>query len=119
MQHLPTGLAARAFLAPHPDLFYGALPWGGGLWVLSALNRADGGLARSGDMTRPGGHRYDYLVCNGVDCLFFLAIGVGLRHAGLFGHDPALWMIAPGALSGAWGFRPDDARPRFVSAATR
>ena len=133
---LLTGLAACAFLALGPNLFYGALLWGGGLWVLSAfLDRADGELARIGDMMSPGGHRYDYLVDNGVNCLFFLAIGVGLRHASLFGHDLALWTIALGALSsaalllcnwmseiyearlpddsriwaGAWGFHPDDA----------
>ena len=133
---LLTGLAACLLLAAGPSLFYGALAWGGGLWVLSAfLDRADGELARIGDMMSPGGHRYDYLVDNGVNCLFFLAIGVGLRHASLFGHDLRLWTVALGALSsgalllcnwmselyearlpddrriwsGGWGFHPDDA----------
>ncbi len=35
--------------------------WAGGLWLLSAfLDRADGELARIGNMMSPGGHRYDY-----------------------------------------------------------
>ena len=133
---LLTGLAACTSLALGPRSFHDALLWGGGLWVLSAfLDRADGELARIGDMMSPGGHRYDYLVDNGVNGLFFLAIGIGLRHARLFGHDLALWTVALGVLSGgalllcnwmseiyearladgqriwagAWGFHPDDA----------
>ena len=105
--------------------------------MLSAfLDRVDGELARIGNMMTPGGHRYDYLVDNGVNGLFFLAIGIGLRHASLFGHDLGHWPIALGVLSsgallllcnwmseiyethaageqriyeGAWGFHLDDA----------
>jgi phosphatidylglycerophosphate synthase len=105
--------------------------WGGVLWLVSALlDRADGELARIGNMMTPGGHRYDYYADNLVNAAFFVAIGCGLR-ASWFGA----WSIALGALSGAcllmcglfsewlerrsppgtrayagkWGFDPDDA----------
>ena len=127
---LLTGLAGCACLARSMPI------WGGALWVLSAfLDRADGELARIGDMMSPGGHRYDYLVDNGINSLFFFAIGVGLRDASLFGHVLGWWSVGLGTLSagalllcnwlseiyearipgddrifpGAWGFHPDDA----------
>ncbi len=138
---LLTGLLACACLAlmpyqPHPATFARSLAfWGGLLWVLSAfLDRADGELARIGDMTSPGGHRYDYLVDNGINCLFFAAIGVGLTDATLLGHRLGGWSVALGLfaacamfacnwmseryekrvpgeriMSGRWGFHPDDA----------
>ncbi len=131
---LLTGIAACAALAAGPNV-HGAMLWGGLLWVLSAfLDRMDGELARVGNMMSPGGHRYDYMVDNGVNCLFFLAIGVGLRHATLLGHQLGLWTILMGVAasaalmlcnwmseryeqrlpgertwSGACGFHPDDA----------
>ncbi len=131
---LLTGVAACAALAAGPTV-HGAILWGGLLWMLSAfLDRMDGELARIGNMMSLGGHRYDYLVDNGVNCLFFLAIGVGMRGASLFGYDLGLWTIAMGVVastalllcnwmseryeqrvpgertwSGAWGFHPDDA----------
>ena len=104
--------------------------WGGGLWLLSSfLDRADGELARIGDMMSPGGHKYDYFVDTGVTALFFLAIGVGLR-----GSFLGVWAIVLGvvaaiglllcnrwsemlevrtgrverAYSGRWGFDLDD-----------
>ncbi len=134
---LLTGLGACACLAlmpyqRHPGTF---VFWGGLSWVLSAfLDRADGELARIGDMMSPGGHRYDYLVDNGINCLFFAAIGIGLTHATLFGHRLGAWSVVLGLfaacamfccnwmseryekrvpgeriMSGAWGFHPDDA----------
>ncbi len=70
--------------------------WGGSLWLVSAfLDRADGELARVGNMSTPGGHVYDYVVDNGVNTLFFVAIGVGLRHSAL-----GYYAIALGLLSG-------------------
>jgi archaetidylinositol phosphate synthase len=105
--------------------------WGGVLWLISAfLDRADGELARLGNLTSPYGHIYDYysdFICN---ALFFMATGIGLRHSWL-GH----WAIPLGMLSGAslllasifsvwieersppgthaytgrWGLHPDDA----------
>jgi len=131
---LLTGLVACLCLAVGPNRFH-LVFWGGLFWVLSAfLDRADGELARIGNMMSPGGHRYDYLVDNGINCLFFLSIGVGLTQAHLFGHRLGDWsiglgIIASGAMfgcnwmseryealvpgertwSGAWGFHPDDA----------
>jgi archaetidylinositol phosphate synthase len=105
--------------------------WGGGLWLISAfLDRADGELARIGNMMSPGGHRYDYLADVWVNTLFFMAIGVGLRNSWL-----GAWSIPLGVISavsillgslfseslerrgptgtkgipGKWGFDPDDA----------
>jgi phosphatidylglycerophosphate synthase len=107
------------------------MAWGGGLWLLSAfLDRADGELARIGNMSSRRGHLYDYYADNLVNSLFFAAIGVGLRHSWL-----AHWAIPCGiisavalvacnvfseqleqhspsqtrAYSGQWGFDPDDA----------
>jgi archaetidylinositol phosphate synthase len=107
------------------------MAWGGGLWLLSAfLDRADGELARVGNMMSRDGHIYDYYSDIFVNALFFVAIGVGLRHSWL-GH----WAIPLGivtglallacsifceqleqrspsntrAYSGRWGFDPDDA----------
>lgn len=135
---LLTGLAACACLAlvPYLPQHRALLGWGGGLWILSAfLDRADGELARIGNMMSPGGHRYDYMVDNGINCLFFLCIGIGLTRAHLFSHhDLGAWaiglgIVASGAMfacnwmseryeeqvpserifAGAWGFHLDDA----------
>ena len=105
--------------------------WGGGLWLVSAfLDRADGELARIGNMMSPGGHRYDYFADVWVNTLFFVAIGFGLRNSWL-----GAWSIPLGVISGMsillaslfsewlerrspvgakgipgkWGFDPDDA----------
>ncbi len=133
---LLTGMAACLFLVLGPLPMHGAAVWGGALWVLSAfLDRVDSELARLGNMMTPCGHRCDYMVDNGVNCLFFVSIGIGLRHATLFGRDLGHWPIVLGILSsaallpcnwmseidetrttgagriheGAWGFHPDDA----------
>ena len=105
--------------------------WGGGLWLVSAfLDRADGELARIGNMMSPGGHRYDYLADVWVNTLFFVAIGFGLRHSWLGEWSIPLGVISGLAIllgslfsewlerrsptgtkgiSGKWGFDPDDA----------
>ena len=58
--------------------------WAGGLWLLSAfLDRADGELARVGNMMSPKGHAYDYASDVIVNALIFLAVGIGLRHSWL------------------------------------
>ncbi len=105
--------------------------WGGIWWVVSAfLDRADGELARLGNMRSVQGHRYDYLADVAINTLFFLAIGIGLRGSwlgtwalplGLL-SGLAIWMTGlfaewleqrspPGskAYRGRWGFDPDDA----------
>jgi archaetidylinositol phosphate synthase len=103
--------------------------WGGWLWLLSAfLDRADGELARLGNMMSPAGHRFDYLADVSVNACFFVGIGFGLRHSWLGGWSIALGLISgasmlgislcsewleadggPQVLGGAWGFDPDDA----------
>jgi archaetidylinositol phosphate synthase len=105
--------------------------WGGIVWVVSAfLDRADGELARIGNMKSAGGHRYDYYSDTAVNSLFFLAIGSGLRDSWLGAAAIPLGLVAglsiflcelfaewlelrsaPGtrAYSGKWGFDPDDA----------
>jgi phosphatidylglycerophosphate synthase len=122
---LVSGLAACVCFA------LGAMGWGGGLWLLSCFfDRADGELARIGNMTSRRGHLYDYYSDVLVNSLFFAAIGVGLRH-GWLGH----WAIPLGIVTGLalmaccilcealerrsppqtrsyagrWGFDPDDA----------
>jgi archaetidylinositol phosphate synthase len=107
------------------------LGWGGALWLVSAfLDRADGELARVGNMMSEAGHLYDYRVDVAVNALVFAAAGVGLRHSWLgpdaiaLGLVAALAMVAccwlsevyeklsgPGVRTwnGAWGFHPDDA----------
>jgi phosphatidylglycerophosphate synthase len=62
----------------------GDILWGGVWWLVSAfLDRADGELARIGDMQSRGGHLYDYYADVAVNSLFFLAVGIGLRHSWL------------------------------------
>ncbi len=107
------------------------LGWGGAIWMISAfLDRADGELARLGNMKSERGHIYDYYADIVVNVLFFVAIGVGLFDSWLGG-----WAIVLGLLTGAslllcswwsellerlsppntrayagrWGFDPDDA----------
>ncbi len=123
---LLTGVGACALLGLGTA---GGMWWGGWLWLLSAfLDRADGELARLGNMMSPAGHRFDYLADIWVNACFFVAIGFGLRHSwlgdwsmllGLIGGASMLgislcseWLEAGGApqvLGGAWGFDPDDA----------
>jgi archaetidylinositol phosphate synthase len=103
--------------------------WGGWLWLLSAfLDRADGELARLGNMMSPAGHRFDYLADIWVNACFFVGIGFGLRHSWLGDWSIALGLVSgaamlgislcsewleadggPQVLGGAWGFDPDDA----------
>jgi archaetidylinositol phosphate synthase len=105
--------------------------WGGGLWLVSAfLDRADGELARLANMMSPQGHRYDFLADVWVNSLFFVAIGIGLRHSALGKWSIPLGLLtgvsmllvsffaewlelrSPAgtkAISGRWGFDPDDA----------
>jgi phosphatidylglycerophosphate synthase len=67
--------------------------WGGILWLVSAfLDRADGELARIGQMQSRAGHLYDYYSDLAINSAFFLAVGVGLRHTWLDG-----WSIPLGA----------------------
>ncbi len=105
--------------------------WGGGLWLASAfLDRADGELARLGDLRSRGGHLYDYYTDNAVNALFFAAIGFGQKRSWLGRWSAPLGLVSAGSLllcnifserleqrspakaraySGRWGFDPDDA----------
>jgi archaetidylinositol phosphate synthase len=125
---LLTGVAACAAIAP--GTLAGAW-WGGGLWLVSAfLDRADGELARVGNMMSTSGHRYDFYVDNVVNALFFVAAGFAVRGGwldswaiplGLLGGVAMLlcgwWSelletrspAGTKAYSGAAGFDPDDA----------
>lgn len=90
---LLTGVAACAAIAPGTAA--GAW-WGGGLWLLSAfLDRADGELARVGNMMSAAGHRYDFYVDNLVNALFFVAAGFAVQ-GGWLGR----WAIPLGLLGG-------------------
>jgi len=104
--------------------------WAGWLWLISAfLDRADGELARLGNMSTPGGHVWDTFVDITVNSVFFMAIGVGQRHGVLGDFAIPLGLVAGGCLflcsywamllekrinhtkkaySGAWGFDFDD-----------
>ncbi|HVW69340.1 MAG TPA: CDP-alcohol phosphatidyltransferase family protein [Steroidobacteraceae bacterium] len=125
---LLTGIAACAALVPGTRA---GMWWGGGLWLVSAfLDRADGELARLGNMMSPAGHRYDYYADVFVNTLFFIAIGFGLRNSWLGGWAIPLGLLSglsiflvslfsewleqrspagTKAYSGKWGFDPDDA----------
>jgi phosphatidylglycerophosphate synthase len=125
---LVTGAASCLLFAQGSPV---AVGWGGVTWLASAfLDRADGELARIGNMTSRGGHMYDYYADTAINAAFFIAIGLGLRHSWLGDWSIALGLIAglsiflcslfaewlelrspPGtrAYSGRWGFDPDDA----------
>ncbi len=125
---LITGIIACALLTPgerRADI------WAGVFWVFSAfLDRADGELARIGNMQSRAGHLFDYYTDVLLNSAFFLAAGIGLRHSWL-----GTWAIPAGAATcvamlaccwlaeayethtgpgvrvweGGWGFQPDDA----------
>jgi phosphatidylserine synthase len=93
---LVTGVLACAALLPADGAW---LWWAGWLWLASALlDRADGELARIGNMSTPGGHRYDYLVDNAVNSGFFVALGLGLRESAWGGAAVALGLWTGAAL---------------------
>jgi phosphatidylglycerophosphate synthase len=125
---LLTGVAACVLLALGSTA---GMWWGGGVWLLSAfLDRADGELARIGNMMSPGGHVYDYYADTFINAAFFVSVGIGLRHSWLGSWSLGLGLLSglsmflcslfvewlelrspPGtrAYSGKWGFDPDDA----------
>lgn len=105
--------------------------WAGVLWIVSGfLDRADGELARIGNMQSRRGHLYDYYSDVALNSLFFLAAGFAVRHGWLGGWAVPLGVVASVAMllccwwsevyenaagpgvrtwEGAWGFQPDDA----------
>ncbi len=125
---LVTGLAACVLLALGTKR---GMAWGGVMWLLSAfLDRADGELARIGNMMSRGGHTYDYYADTAINTGFFVAIGIGLKSSWLGTWSLGLGLLtglsmflcsvfaewlelrSPSgtrAYSGRWGFDPDDA----------
>jgi phosphatidylglycerophosphate synthase len=93
---LVTGLLASAMLLPGTALWTW---WAGWMWLLSALlDRADGELARVGNMSSLEGQAWDYKVDLIVNPVFFVAIGVGLRDSILGGYAIPLGIIAGGSV---------------------
>ena len=125
---LVTGAAACLLLL---QLTPANVLWSGVLWLVSAfLDRADGELARIGDMRSRGGHLYDYYTDVLLNSAFFVTAGIGLRHGCMGAWAPGVGLIAglamliccwlsevyeglrgPGVRTweGGWGFQPDDA----------
>jgi len=108
-----------------------AAGWSGVLWIATCvLDRADGELARLGDMRSESGKILDYYSDMVLDSVWFLGAGIGLRH-GWLGHTAVIlgllscgsmllciWyaemferLSAPGvkAWHGVQRFHPDDA----------
>jgi archaetidylinositol phosphate synthase len=105
--------------------------WSGVLWVVACLlDRADGELARIGDMRSESGKVLDFYSDLILDSAWFLAAGVALRHSALGGAAIPLGVLtclsmvacisiaelyerqsAPGtkAFYGVKRFHPDDA----------
>jgi phosphatidylglycerophosphate synthase len=122
-----TGLASCAAVALGTPS--GAL-WGGVLWLASAfLDRADGELARIGDMKSRGGHLYDYYSDALINSLVFAGAGIGARHGwmGVWAAPTGVvaavsmlvcWVVGEWyqqlegsgekAYAGRWGFDMDD-----------
>ena len=125
---LLSGAAACALFAQGTRA---GMEWGGAIWLVSAFrDRADGELARIGDMMSRGGHVYDDYADTVINAGFCVAIGIGLRQSWLgrwslrFGVLTGVSMFLcsvfaewlelrspPGtrAHAGKWGFDPDDA----------
>lgn len=130
---LATGILACALLARGG---YTAELWSGLLWLISAfLDRADGELARIGQLQSRRGHLFDYYTDVVLNSGFFLAAGINLRHAhwaipvgvAACGSLLACSLLAEAyeraeatgarVWEGGWGFQPDDALyllPLFV-----
>src|SRR6202000_3483862 len=50
-------------------------------WLIACLlDRLDGEVARIGNMTSEAGHKFDDLVDTALSSLYFLGLGLGLRH---------------------------------------
>jgi archaetidylinositol phosphate synthase len=80
---LVLGLAACALLIPGTKL---DTAWSGVLWILTCvLDRADGELARMGDLRSESGKVLDYYSDMILDAAWFLCAGIGLRHGALGG----------------------------------
>lgn len=76
-----TGLASCVLLAEGTA---GAVAWSGVLWIITCvLDRADGELARVGNLRSESGKVLDFYSDMVLDAAWFLAAGIGLRHGWL------------------------------------
>jgi len=93
---LLTGLAACALLAAGSRE---TAVWSGLLWVLSCmLDRADGELARIGDLRSDSGKVLDFYSDMILDSFWFLGAGIGLRHSALGQYAVPLGILVCGSM---------------------
>jgi archaetidylinositol phosphate synthase len=86
------GLASCVLLAIGTPLM---LLWSGILWVATCvLDRADGELARIGDMRSESGKALDFYSDLLLDALWFLAVGFALRASAIGGYAIALGVLS-------------------------
>jgi archaetidylinositol phosphate synthase len=73
--------------------------WSGALWITTCvLDRADGELARLGDMRSESGKILDYYSDMVLDSLWFLGAGIGLRHGWLGASAVPLGLLTCGSI---------------------
>jgi archaetidylinositol phosphate synthase len=93
---LLTGLAACALLSVGNR---STAVWSGILWVVSCvLDRADGELARMGDLRSDSGKVLDFYSDMILDSFWFLGAGIGLRHSWLGVYAAPLGVLACGSM---------------------
>jgi archaetidylinositol phosphate synthase len=91
------GLGAAALLAMGTPR---AWVWSGILWVIACiLDRADGELARIGDLRSAIGQRLDYYSDLTLDAAWFLCLGIGLRHGWLGPVAPVLGILCGASMA--------------------
>jgi archaetidylinositol phosphate synthase len=89
---LLTGLAACVLLSVGSR---NTAVWSGILWVVSCmLDRADGELARMGDLRSDSGKALDFYSDMILDSFWFLGAGIGLRHSSLGRYAAPLGVLA-------------------------
>jgi phosphatidylglycerophosphate synthase len=93
---LMVGLAACALLAMASGA---AHAWSGALWVVTCvLDRADGELARMGDLRSESGRVLDFYSDMLLDAGWFLGAGIGLRHGSLGDGAVLLGLLVCGSI---------------------
>jgi archaetidylinositol phosphate synthase len=93
---LLSGLAACALLAVGSRE---TTVWSGILWVFSCLlDRADGELARMGDLRSESGKVLDFYSDMILDAFWFLGAGIGLRHSSLGEYAVPLGILVCGSM---------------------
>jgi archaetidylinositol phosphate synthase len=93
---LVSGLAACALLSVGTRY---TAAWSGVLWVVSCmLDRADGELARMGDLRSDSGKVLDFYSDMILDSFWFLGAGIGLRHSPLGESAVLLGILTCGSM---------------------